>query len=204
MDRKRVGLLLVVVMFAILLSVGVAQSAGKGSAGRSKCQIQGAWVSSFMGPWETPLIMQETITPLDPAGKKLSYVMHLVNPDATFGFPFPPFSEAETMSDVIGEAVRSGRNEYEFSLIGYAVKEVPADRGEIVYIWTVSGTMSCVDGKNKTDDVNIAIYLASQDADKDGYPDDEEEPFFCTPGGPLAVGKRVPQMPACVPTEMEG
>jgi hypothetical protein len=96
--------------------------------------LQGAWVSSFYGPWAKPLIVQETISSLDPAGKRLTYTMRLVNPDATFGFAFPPFNEAEYMSDLIGEAYRTGRNTYDFSLVGYGVKNVENDRGDILYI----------------------------------------------------------------------
>ena len=201
--KKRVMIIIVFVLLTVLFTVSIALSAGSGAAAKSRCRIQGAWVSSFTGPWTTPLIMQETLTPLDPAGKHLAYVMRLVNPDATFGFPFEPFSQTDTVSDLVGEAVKTGKNSYEFSLIGYGVREVENDRGEITYIWTVTGTMSCVDGEHKTDLVNLAVYFGSQDADGDGYPDEGEEPFFCTEAGPLAVGKRVPQMPACVPSPME-
>jgi hypothetical protein len=186
-----------------LLTVTVVLSAGNGFEAKSSCRVEGAWVSSFTGPWDKPLIMQETLTPLDPAGKKMAYFMHLVNPDATFAFPFPPFSETDYLSDLVGEAVKTGQNSYDFSLIGYGVKEVENDRGDITYIWTVTGTVSCVDGEHKTDIVNIAVYKGDQDADKDGYPDEGEEPFLCTPTGPLAVGQRVPQMPACLPSPME-
>ena len=57
------------------------------------------------------------------------------------------------MSDLIGEAVRTGRDTYEFSLIGCGTRGVPGDRGDILYIWSVTGTMTCIDGQNKTDDV---------------------------------------------------
>lgn len=201
--KKRIVVIGIFVLLIVLVTVSATLSADQGTAVKARCSIQGSWVSSFTGPWDTALIMQETIIPLDPAGKKLAYTMHLVNPDATFGFPFEPFSETDYVSDMVGEAVKKGKNSYEFSLIGYGVKEVEANRGEIIYIWTVTGTMTCVDGENKTDLVNLAVYFGSQDADSDGYPDEGEEPFFCTEAGPLAVGKRVPQMPACVPSPME-
>lgn len=199
MNRKWVALFLAVaVVVSGLLYAGAPLFTGDVAAAPSKCNIEGAWVSSFTGPlWNTPLVMQETLVPLDPAGKKLAYTMHLVNPDATFGGGFP----AEYMSDLVGEAVKTGRNEYEFSLIGYGVRGVADDRDEIVYIWTVTGTMMCSDGENKTDMVQLAVYLGEQDADGDGYPDDGEVPVFCTEPGPFAIGKRVPQMSACEPTQ---
>ena len=197
--KHRVVLIVSLVLLIGLLTVSVVLSAGNGFEAKSSCRVEGAWVSSFTGPWDKPLIMQETLTPLDPEGKKMAYFMHLVNPDATFGFPFPPFSKTDYLSDLVGEAVKTGRNSYDFSLIGYGVKEEEKDRGDITFIQIVTGTVSCVDGEHKTDIVNIAVYMADQDADKDGYPDEGAEPFLCTPTGPFAVGKRVPQMAACVP-----
>ena len=114
-------------------------------------------------------------------------------------FRYHPSPKTDYLSDLVGEAVKTGRNSYDFSLIGYGVKEVAGDRGDITFIQIVTGTVSCVDGEHKTDIVNIAVYLGDQDEDKDGYPDEGAEPSFCTPTGPLAVGQRVPQMPACVP-----
>ena len=203
MFKKWVALFLtVVVLFAVLLYAGAAQFAGDVAAAPANCRIQGAWVSSFAGgPWDTPLLMLETISPQDPAGNKLTYTMHLVNPDATFAAP--PLSESDYMSDLVGEAVRTGRDSYEFSLIGYGVEDREANRGRIIFIWTVTGTMTCVDGEHKTDEVHIAVYLADQDGDGDGFPDEGEEPFLCIGPGPLGVGRRVPQMEACVPTPME-
>ena len=91
--KHRVVWIVTFVVLVVLFTVSVAMSAGNGFEVRSSCRVEGAWVSSFTGPWDKALIMQETLTPLDPAGKKLAYVMHLVNPDATFGIPVPPFSE---------------------------------------------------------------------------------------------------------------
>ena len=191
-------LLAAIVLFVALLYAGADQFTDDVAAAPTGCRIQGAWVSSFAGgPWDTPLLMQETISPQDPAGNKLTYTMHMVNPDATFRIP--PLSDSDYVSDLVGEAVRTGRDSYEFSLIGYGVEDREGNRGRIIYIMTVSGTMSCVDGEHKTDEVYIAAYLADQDSDGDGYPDDNAEPFFCVGATAFGVGRRVPQMPACVP-----
>ena len=201
--KARLVLVVTFVLLVVLFTVGVVLSAGNGFEARSSCRLEGAWVSSFTGPWAKPLLMQETFTPLDPAGKKMAYVMRLVNPDATFAIPEPPFSDTDYLSDLVGEAVRAGRNSYDFSLIGYGVNELEGVRGDITFIQIVTGTVSCVGNEHKTDIVNIAVYLGHQDADKDGYPDEGEEPLFCTPTGPFADGKRVLQMPACVPPPTE-
>ena len=201
MTKKWVCLVLVVsVVFAVLLFAGLTQFVIDVAAAPSQCRIQGAWVSSMSGgPGSKPLIMQETISPQDPAGNKLTYVLRMVNPNATFGILESPFLETEYVSDLVGEAVRTGRDTYDFSLIGYGVKNVDLDRGDIQYIWTVTGTMTCIDGQNKTDNVHFAIYLADQDGDMDGFPDKDEVPVSCFGPTTFSEAKRVPQMPACVP-----
>ncbi len=83
--------------------------------------------------------------------------------------------------------------------IGYGVKGVAGDRGDIIFIWTITGSITCIDDENKTDSVHIAVYLAGQDVDKDGFSDQGEVPFFCIGPETFSAAKRVPQMPACVP-----
>jgi hypothetical protein len=171
------------------------------AAAPADCRIQGTWVDSFSGgPWADPLIIQTTITPQDPAGNRLTYVMRLVNPDVTFGLGF---DETDYMSELIGEAVKTGPKTYDFSLIGYGVKERPADRNEIIYLWTINGSTECVDGDNFTNDVNLAVYTAAQDADKDGFPDQGEEPSFCIGPTDFGSAKRIPLMPRCEPPPPE-
>jgi hypothetical protein len=167
------------------------------AAAPAECRIQGAWVGSDSGPpGARPLIIQNTITPQDLTGNKLTYVMRLVNPDATF-FGLSP--EAEYMSELVGEAVRTGLNTYDFSLIGYGAKEQPAARNEILYLWTVNGSLTCEDGDKITSDANLAVYEADQDANQDGFPDVGQDPIACF--GPLDFGsaQRVPLMPRCEP-----
>lgn len=199
MTRKRISLFLAVVGLAALLLPVAFMTIGSVAAAPVDCRIEGAWISSFSGgPWSTPLIMQETITPQDPAGNKLTYVMRLVNPDVTFAMP--EYVYVDYMTELIGEAVRTGPSTYDFSLIGYGVNIREGDRNEIQYIWTVTGAMECVDGEHKTDDVHVAVYDGAQDADSDGYPDEAEEPIFCTGPFTFGAGQRVPLMPRCQPS----
>jgi hypothetical protein len=60
--------------------------------------------------------------------------------------------------------------------------------------------MSCLDEQNKTDNIQLVIYLPGQDADRDGFPDEGEEPFFCTEPGPLSEARRVPLFLDCQPS----
>ena len=159
--------------------------------------MQGAWVGSFAGgPWDTPLIMLNTLTPLDPAGKKLAYVMRWVNADATL--KNPAYTEADYASELVGEAVRSGKDTYDFSLMGYGVNERPGDRNEILYIFVINGSLTCEDGANVTSDVMLSVYSGDQDTDQDGFPDEGEAPQCIGPND-LGSAKRIPLMPRCEP-----
>jgi hypothetical protein len=171
------------------------------AAAQADCSVQGAWVGSFSGgPYDRPMIIQSTITPQDLTGNKFTYVMRLVNADVNFA---PGSDTVYYISELVGEAVRTGLNTYDISLIGYGLNEQPGDRNEILYIQTIVGSLECVDGNNIINDVNLAVYMPDQDADQDGFPDEGEEPTVCI--GPIELGsaQRVPQMPRCEPPAEE-
>jgi len=183
-------ILLLLVLCACQPVVGTAEAAA------NACSVEGSWVGSFSGgPWDDPLIFQSTLVPIDPAGKRLNYVIRMVNPDATF--KEEGFEDADYMSELVGEAVKTGSGTYDVSLVGYAVNEREADRGEILYIWEVNGTLSC-EGDNFTHDVSLEIYPIDQDADQDGLPDEGAEPVFCH-NSDFGSAKRIPMSEGCTP-----
>ena len=160
------------------------------------CRMQGAWVGSFSGgAYDMPLIFQSTITPHDPAGDKLTYVMRWVNPDVTF--KNPQLEETDYISELVGEAIKTGPNTYDYSVIGYGVKERPGERNGITYILEVNGSLTCEDGNNIVSDVNVSVYLGDQDADQDAFPDEGAKPLLCI--GPISFGaaQRAPMIPRC-------
>jgi len=185
------------VFILFLLVLGACQPVvGNAEAAANECSVEGSWVGSYSGgPWDTPLIFLSTLVPLDPAGKRLSYVSRLVNPDATFGLP--GFEEADYMSELVGEAVKTGSGTYDISLVAYGVNERDADRNEILYIFEVNGTLTCM-GDNFANDVTLAVYTVDQDADQDGLPDEGAEPFFCVPDD-FGSAHRIPIVEGCTP-----
>ena len=192
MTRTR---LLWLIFVCVLLLSACAPVAAQQPA--STCTMQGAWVGNFAGgPWDTPLIMLNTLTPLDPAGKKMAYVMHWVNADPTLRNP--DFEEADYASDLVGQAVQTAPGTYDFSLVGYGVHEQPGDRNEILYIIGINGTLTCEDDANITTDVTLSVYTADQDADQDGLPDEGEVPQCIGPND-LGSAERIPLMPPCEP-----
>ena len=162
--------------------------------------LAGAWIGWIpaMEPTTEPAIIQETFTPLDPAGDRLALRQQFINADPTWLSIFP---EADNQSHLIGEAVKTGLNTYEFTIIGYGFKNQPADRGQLKYIWVSSGTTILTDRNTRQDtDLYISLYGPDKDVNPaDGLPDEGAEPDLCL--GPLGGEwyKRVPLMPPCVP-----
>ena len=167
--------------------------------------IAGTWIGKFPienSPYQIPLIVTETLTPIDLTGR-FACVMRMLNSDFTFTGMFP---EANSVSDLVGEAVRTGPDVYELSVIGCGTKKPVldgaawADRGQIQYIWVLSGSALCIDENNVEHDLMLSLYsgidnpdfafpwnpgepfpLHDQDLDNDGLPDEGEVPIFSAP-----------------------
>ena len=191
-----VTLLLLATAAIVAGSVGL-EGASPVAAAPDDCTIEGAWVGRFAGgPWDTPLIFQNTVTPQDPAGKKLTYVMRWVNPDATL--KNPDFAEADYASELVGEAVRTGPKSYDYSVIGYGVNDRPGDRGEILYMFVVNGSLTCEGEDRVASDATLSVFTVDQDADMDGLPDEGEEPMCIGPND-FGSAQRISLMPRCEP-----
>ncbi len=134
--------------------------------------------------------------PQDADGKKLTHKMRWVNLDATLRIP--KFEEVDYASDLVGEAIKTGPGVYDYSVIGYGVNERPGDRGEIVYLFVVNGSLACEGDATITSDVTLSVYMAAQDADMDGLPDEGEVPI-CMGTSDFGSAQRIPQMPRCEP-----
>ncbi len=189
--RKRYLFLLLVLA---LILVACQPMTAPVSAADEECDVAGAYVGTFTGgPWDDPLYFHSKLIPLDPMGNRLSYTVQLINPDESFRIP--PFSEADRMTDLYGEAVKTDPGTYDISLMNYAVNNREGDRDEVLYMWTVVGTMKC-EGDTITDSVIFGVYAADQDADKDGIPDEGAETIFCHEGS-LFNATRQPMLKPC-------
>jgi len=99
--------------------------------------------------------------------------------------------------------VETGRNTYKFTIIGYGFKTLPANRGQLKYIWVTNGTTILTDRDTREDsDVYLTVFSADKDVNPaDGFPDEGAEPDLCL--GPVGgVVKRVQLMPPCVPSPL--
>lgn len=216
--KRSISLLIIVGTLGAILAVPWSTSAHDWSP-YSPCNIAGTWLGNFpaTGSSSVPLRVTETLTPIDPAGNRLAYVMRMLNSDITFSGMFP---ETNSVSDLVGEAARTGPDTYELTVIGYGINNpaldgvIGTDRGQVQYIWVLSGLAQCIDDNVVEHDLQLSLYSAidnpdfafpwapgepvplhDQDVDGDLFPDAGEAPIFSVPFS--HVSKRVshPMLP---------
>jgi len=95
--------------------------------------LGGSWTQSVapvppMMPGDQPAVIYETLSPIDPVRDVLVYRQTYAKPDNTLGGILP---DADFGGELVGTAVRTGTNIYQFTLIGYAGKSQPGTRGDI-------------------------------------------------------------------------
>jgi len=162
--------------------------------------IEGAWTTSIPIPDAGIIIGLWTVVPQDREGLTFTSMIRAAKPEATI---FGAFPEADHESDHIGQTVWTGSGAYESTWIGYGTKtaETPGQLPEIVYISVLSGKAQFADRDTIKGVGTHAFYLGSQDADGDGWPEEDEEPVACFPYA--STGRRVRLMPPCVPPPPE-
>lgn len=84
--------------------------------------------------------------------------------------------------------------------IEYFIRKSEPEHGEIVGIGIIVGTLQLTGPDEAHGQGTGAYYLAEQDADGDGFPDEGQEPVLCLPWG--YTKKRVKSMSPCVPTPL--
>lgn len=150
-----------------------------------------------------PQAFTDTIIPMDPAGNEMIFIMTNDNNDPTGGATEPPFSQADHLTDYVGNMLRTGPNVWAYTGVGYGTKKVEGQgMPEILYVGVVQGTVtSTEDGNALTTDGTFAVYMPEQDTDADGFPDADQEPVWCSPPGGFTI-TRMPVVPCCVPTPL--
>ena len=148
-----------------------------------------------------PQAFTDTIIPMDPAGNEMIFIMTNDNNDPTGGATDPPFSEADHLTDYVGNMVRTGPNVWAYTGVAYGTKKVEGQgMPEILYVGVVQGTATSTDdGSAFTNEGTFALYMPEQDVNGDGCPDANQEPVYCSPPHVFTI-KRMPVTPPCVPT----
>jgi len=110
------------------------------------------------------------------------------------------YPEGDNIKFAGGQVIKTGLNSYEATLIQYFTKNSGTWQEEIVGIAVINGSMVLTGPESALGQGTGAYYLAMQDADGDGLPDEGEESVLCAPW--MWTKKRITMMPPCVPTPL--
>lgn len=161
--------------------------------------LDGIWITSFPTPLGN-LIASTLYTAQDDAKTRYSGSLELINPKSLLSAIYP---DADPSKEVWagGHVEMVGRDSYEGTYLGYIRKTLESDTVEgieIIGLVTVNVHFEVIGPDFLYGQGTESCYLASQDVDKDGFPDEGEEPVACVPWG--WTSKRLTFMQGCVPT----
>lgn len=158
--------------------------------------LDGIWMTTVPTPLGN-LIMRCTYVAQDAAKTRFSAELEDINTLPLLNEVYPD-SDASKWAG--GEAVNTGRNKYEATFLIYYTKTGGPNLDEIVGIATINAHFEVVGPDLIYGEGTGSYYMAAQDADQDGFPDEGQEPAICLPWGWIA--KHLTMMPGCVPTPM--
>jgi len=156
----------------------------------------GGWIISIPTPMGAMLMMHNQ-SALDLAGTRFGGSMFQVNENPT---NFGAFPEGDRFSHWITQTIRTGPDTLETTMIGYITKKRENAMDELLAFDVINATWSMTGPDAKEGVATMSTYLASQDADQDGFPDEGQEPLACTPFA--FTGRRLRVMPGCVPASL--
>ena len=137
------------------------------------CRLEGTFILGGTGG----VHVLDLAIPLDTATDRVALVHDLADYDVTLGGLLPTAVRYTTAQ---GEAIRTGPRSFDYTLHFWGVDS----SNRRVSLVVSSGTKvfragDC--GIHDTVGGTLAVYLASQDADGDGFPDDGATPVACVP-----------------------
>ncbi len=196
MTRKRAILLAAITgLAALAIAVPWSTVTGKdhgddGPAGL--CKPGGVYLGKDAGgaTWS------QTIVPCDPAGNRMTTIAKFANISPVFSMGpgvLPWFPTTEYRTDFIGDLIRTGRNTWDFTWIGYGVEKpedpptYPGYAWPLTYIMVGNGTQTFSDCGDhvtlnfrsvKIWEVDVQSGIDPDVNPADGYPDEGVEPTF--------------------------
>ena len=161
--------------------------------------LDGIWVSTIPTPLGN-MVMTTAYIAQDAAKTQYSGSLEEINPLPLLVELYPDGGVTKWAG---GQAVMVGRNKYEATYLGYSIKIVESDIGkmtEIVGLFTINAHFELLGPNLLQGQGTGSYYMAAQDADQDGFPDEGQEPVACLPWA--WTGKRLTALPGCIPTPM--
>ena len=158
--------------------------------------LDGIWITSAptpMGNW----LSTTTYVAQDAAKTQYSGSLEFINVFPLVAELYPD-ADPSLVFSAGGQAVMVGRNKYEATYLTYNRKFDP-DTGimEIVGMDTLKAYFEVVGPDQIVGSGTASYYMAAQDADQDGFPDEGQDPVVCSPFEWTC--KRLTVMPGCTP-----
>jgi hypothetical protein len=205
MNAKRNVVIVFAVVLVMLLSTA-AWNAVIGNGGDHEKGIHwgddlawspaGVWVLSVPTPMGDILMLHNNHAQ-DLAGTRFGGTVVHVNDNPTH---FGMFPDVDGGKGWVSQTVRTGPDTFATTMLEYGTKSRENAPHELATIGISTSTWRITGPDTKEGQATYAVYLANQDADGDGFPDEGEEPVACTPF--TFTGRRLRVMPDCVPTPM--
>jgi hypothetical protein len=158
--------------------------------------LDGAWIASAPTPMGN-MILKTIYIAQDSAKTQFTVELEQINWWPLLSDIYPEVDEIKFGG---GQVVKTGLNTYEGTNIEYFIKKADRGIGEIVGISIIVGTLELTGPDVAQGQGTGAYYLAEQDADVDGFPDEGQEPVLCLPWS--YTKKRLKMMTPCVPTPL--
>jgi len=153
----------------------------------------GTWVVTVPTPMGNETLLH-IVHAQDLTGTRYGGMMSEVNENPT---TFGMFPDVETGSLWASQTVRTGPDSFESTFLFYGVKKGEGPLAETVNIGICNATWRLTGPNTNEGECTVAFYLAEQDADGDGFPDEGQEPVMCMPF--TYTSRRLTMMPGCVP-----
>ena len=205
MNAKRNIVGIVAIVLVVLLSTVVWSTfAANGNEYEKSIQwgeelawsAEGVWVISLPTPMGT-ILMLHTMHAQDLTGTRYGGTIWQVNGNPTNFGMFPDVDEG---SQWVTQTVRTGPDTLATTMLCYGTKSRENAPHELATISIATATWQITGPDTNEGQATMASYLASQDADGDGFPDEGEEPVSCMPFA--FTSKRLRVIPGCVPTPL--
>jgi len=154
----------------------------------------GTWIVTVPTPMGN-IVMTHSIHAQDSIGKNYGGIVKQYNTNPTL---FGTFPDWEAGGDIwAAQTVRTGPDSFETTLFYHVTKKGESPVAESTGIGICNATWRITGPDTNEGESTLAVYLAEQDADGDGFPDEGEEPAVCM--GFTYTSKRLTMMPGCVP-----
>lgn len=146
-------------------------------------QLGGGWIGSASG-----LFYNAHYIPLDCEGQKAAIRLSFPSWGSDMAGLLAAYG-GDSASDAVGEAQMISHDTWKWTTVTYGLKQGNPPEICLIFVSTGTGTFTGVNSFNVK--YTMAIYLASADANKDGFPDSGATPLMTIPAL-TGSAKRVP------------